>query len=344
MSISSIKKIIAGIILVLIIATMANFVVEIPFIESLKLSPLIIGIVLGMLVANTLGFLVPASCAEGVGFCSKRLLRIGIALFGFRISLQDVMSVGVSALIIDALVVTLTLILGVFLGRLLRMDSKTALLTSVGSSICGAAAVLGAEPVVKAEPYKTAVAVSTVVLFGTLAMFVYPACARAGLFDMTAQQLSIYTGATLHEVAHVVGAGDAMNSATVDIQTNAVIVKMIRVIMLAPVLLVLSYILSRKESSEQTATSGARPRVSVPFFAIMFVVVICFNSLNLLPAFLVEWLNFTSTALLTMAMTALGLNTTIAQMRKAGWKPFLLALILFFWLVFGGYWMVKLIA
>ncbi len=344
MSTSSIKKLIAGIVLVLFIATIANFTVEIPFIQSLKLSPLIIGIILGMLVANTMGFLIPNSCSAGIGFCSKTLLRIGIALFGFRISLQDVMSVGISALLIDALVVTITLILGVFLGRLLRMDSQTALLTSVGSSICGAAAVLGAEPVVKAEPYKTAVAVSTVVLFGTLAMFVYPACYRAGLFDLTAQQLSIYTGATLHEVAHVVGAGDAMNSATVDIQTNAVIVKMIRVIMLAPVLLVLSYILSRKEAGNQEKASSARPRVSVPFFAVMFVVVICFNSLNLLPATLVEWLNFTSTALLTMAMTALGLNTTIAQMRKAGMKPFLLALILFGWLVFGGYWMTKLIA
>lgn len=334
----------AGIVLVLIIALIAHFSLQIPVISSLKLSSLIIGIVLGMLVANTMGSLIPQQCATGVGFCAKRLLRIGIALFGFRISLQDVLSVGLSALLIDALVVSLTLIIGVFVGRLLRMDSQTALLTSVGSSICGAAAVLGAEPVVKAEPYKTAVAVSTVVLFGTLAMFIYPACYRAGLFDLSAQQLSIYTGATLHEVAHVVGAGDAMNSATVDIQTNAVIVKMIRVIMLAPVLLVLSFILSRKEAQSQAGEAGARPRVSVPFFAIMFVVVICFNSLNLLSEAVVNALNFTSTALLTMAMTALGLNTTISQMKKAGWQPFLLALILFIWLFFGGYAMVKLIA
>lgn len=336
-----IKELSAGIGLVLIIALVAYFSLQIPLISSLKLSSLIIGIILGMLVANTMGAFIPKQCSEGIGFCAKRLLRIGIALFGFRISLQDVMSVGVSALVIDALVVSLTLILGVFVGRLLRMDSQTALLTSVGSSICGAAAVLGAEPVVKAEPYKTAVAVSTVVLFGTLAMFIYPACYRAGLFDLTAQQLSIYTGATLHEVAHVVGAGDAMNSATVDIQTNAVIVKMIRVIMLAPVLLVLSYILSRKGTEGE---SGKRASVSVPFFAIMFVLVICFNSLNLLPESIVNGLNFTSTALLTMAMTALGLNTTIAQMKKAGWQPFLLALILFIWLFFGGYWMVKLMA
>ncbi|MFI3242782.1 MAG: YeiH family protein [Akkermansia sp.] len=344
MSDTSNRKLIAGIVLVLILSTLANFVAGIPFIQSLQLSPLIIGILLGMLLTNTVGFMIPDRCAIGVGFCSKRLLRIGIALFGFRISLQDVMSVGVSALLIDALVVSLTLIFGVIIGRLLRMDSQTALLTSVGSSICGAAAVLGAEPVVKGEPYKTAVAVSTVVLFGTLAMFVYPACYRAGLFDLTAQQLSIYTGATLHEVAHVVGAGDAMNSATVDIQTNAVIVKMIRVIMLAPVLLVLSYILSRKASPSDASATGSRPRVSVPFFAVMFVVVIGFNSLNLLPQTVVGWLNFTSTALLTMAMTALGLNTTIAQMKKAGWKPFLLALILFAWLFFGGYWVVKLMA
>lgn len=335
------KGVASGILFVFIVAALATLSADLSWNSSLKLSPLIVGIVLGMLIANTLGFLVPVRCAAGVGFCSKRLLRIGIALFGFRISLQDVMSVGLSALLIDALVVSLTLVLGVMLGRLLRVDAQTALLTSVGSSICGAAAVLGAEPVVKAAPYKTAVAVSTVVLFGTLAMFIYPACYHAGLFDLSAQQLSIYTGATLHEVAHVVGAGDAMNSPSVDIQTNAVIVKMIRVILLAPVLLVLSYLLSRKGSEDVT---GSRPRVSIPFFALMFVVVIGFNSLDLLPAVLVNVINFTSTALLTMAMTALGLNTTIEQMRQAGWKPFVLALLLFIWLFFGGYWMVKLLA
>lgn len=340
----------AGIIFVLLFSILAGYLATISWIAALQLSPLILGIVLGMLFGNTLRSRLPEAWNPGIGFCAKTLLRIGVVLFGFRISLSDVVSVGLSALIVDSLVVVLTLVFGVLLGRVLRMDSQTALLTSVGSSICGAAAVLAAEPVVKGESYKTAVAVSTVVVFGTLAMFIYPACYRAGLFDMNAQELGIYTGATLHEVAHVVGAGEAMNtsgplceavqSGVVNIQKNAVIVKMMRVMMLAPVLLVLSLLLSRK----QVDASGKCPRVSVPFFAVMFVVVIGFNSLELLPQSVVGFLNATSTFLLTMAMSALGLNTTIAQMKQAGWKPFVLALLLFIWLFFGGYWMVQLFA
>ncbi len=339
----------AGLLFVLLFASTAGYLAEISWIKALQISPLILGIILGMIYGNTLRSQLPSEWNAGIAFCAKTVLRIGVVLFGFRISLQDVVSVGVSALIVDTIIVCFTLIIGVLVGRLMKMDSQTALLTSVGSSICGAAAVLAAEPVVKGEPYKAAVAVSTVVVFGTLAMFIYPACYRAGLFDMSASQLGIYTGATLHEVAHVIGAGEAMNtsgplldavqSGAADIQKQAVIVKMIRVMMLAPVLLVLGFILSRK----QLDASGKRPRVSVPFFAVMFVVVIGFNSLNLLPKAVVDLLNASSTFLLTMAMTALGLNTTIAQMKQAGWKPFVLALILFAWLFFGGYALVQLV-
>lgn len=341
----------AGVVFVFLCAATASSIASLSWVKALQLSPLIVGIILGMIYANTLRAALPTEWNGGISYCAKQVLRIGIVLFGFRISLNDVISVGTSALIIDALVVLLTLALGVGLGRLLRMDAQTALLCSVGSSICGAAAVLAAEPIVKGAPYKTTVAVSTVVIFGTLGMFLYPFFYRAGLLDMSAQELGLYTGGTLHEVAHVVGAGEMMNtsgewrelvaSGAANIQREAVIVKMIRVMMLAPVLLVLGMILSRLQAKDET---GARPRASVPFFAIMFMVVIAFNSLQLLPESVVQFLNATSTFLLTMAMTALGLNTTFAQFKQAGWRPFVLALGLFIWLIFGGYLLVKLFA
>ena len=162
-----------------------------------------------------------------------------------------------AALLIDLIVVSLTILLGAGLGRLLKMDRDTALLTSIGSSICGAAAVLGAEPVVKSKPYKAAVAVSTVVIFGTLSMFLYPALYRAGMLNLTTEQMGLFTGATLHEVAHVVGAGNAMGQAISD---PAIIVKMIRVMMLAPVLVILSIILARRDSAAgETAKNVKSP-------------------------------------------------------------------------------------
>lgn len=97
---------------------------------------------------------------------------------------------------------TVTILGGVLLGRLLKIDRDTALMTSTGSAICGAAAVLGAEPVVKCEGYKTAIAVSTVVIFGTLSMFLYPLMYRTGMLDaLTDTGVAVYTGSTLHEVA-----------------------------------------------------------------------------------------------------------------------------------------------
>ena len=322
-----------GVLLMVALAVVATLLAQLEWIQQLRLSPLVVGIVIGMIFANTLRKKLPSGWGPGIVFCSKQVLRTGIVLFGFKITLTDVLAVGLPAIVTDVAVVSLTMIFGVLLGRWLKLDSQTALLTSVGSSICGAAAVLGAEPVVKAEPHKTAIAVSTVVIFGTLAMFLYPTLYRAGVFDMDVRQMGIYTGATLHEVAHVYGAGEAMDAAAdeagiavlqSDIRSNAVIV-------------IMAIFLSRKNS----AGENERSKISIPVFAFLFLVVIGFNSLDLLPAPVVSGILTVDSFLLTMAMTALGSETSFDKFRKAGARPFILALMLFVWLIFGGYWLVK---
>ena len=273
----------------------------------------------------------------GITFCTKFVLRAGIILYGFRLTYQQVMQIGLPAIVIDTIIVLFTIIIGVTFGRMLKMDRDISLLTSTGSAICGAAAVLGAEPIVRSEPHKTAVAVSTVVIFGTLSMFLYPVLYRSGVFDLTPEQMGLYTGATLHEVAHVAGAGNAMGEAISD---PAVIVKMIRVLLLAPALLVMSIVLARIPA-KSAGTTECRRRVTIPWFAVGFVIVIAFNSLNLLPRETVDTINTFDTFLLTMAMTALGAETSIDKFKKAGSRPFVLALILYAWLVIGGYLLVK---
>lgn len=335
------SEFLSGVVLIVLFACTATLIAGFEWVKLLRLSPLVVGILLGMVYANTLRSQVPSGWAPGINFCTKQVLRTGIVLYGFQITLGDVMAVGLPALLVDVVVVCFTLLFGVLLGKLLKMDYQTTLLTSVGSSICGAAAVLGAEPVVKGAPYKTAVAVSTVVIFGTISMFLYPALYRAGLFDMSAEQMGLYTGGTLHEVAHVYGAGEAMDAASqagaASIKRPAVIVKMIRVILLAPVLIVLAFVLSRGRADG----AGARQRIKVPLFPFLFLLAIAVNSMGILPRWGVEAICSLSTFLLTMAMTALGVETSIDKFRRAGAKPFLLALVLFLWLFFGGYWLVK---
>ena len=312
-------NILHGILLIALFSCAAFYLADTQPARSLSFSPLILGILLGMLYANSLRNHLPETWVPGILFCSKQLLRAGIVLYGFRLTFQSVAAIGAPAIGIDAAVVAGTLLLGVLL----------ALLTSTGSAICGAAAVLGAEPVVKAAPHKTAVAVSTVVIFGTVSMFLYPALWRAGILGLTPEQMGLYTGATLHEVAHVVGAGNAMGA---EIADGAVIVKMIRVMMLAPVLLVMSLLLARR-----TKGGAGRAKVTIPWFAFGFLAVIGFNSLDLLPEAAVAGINSFDTFLLTMAMTALGAETSIEKFKRAGAKPFLLAGLLYLWLLGGGY-------
>lgn len=171
----------------LVIATMsvaAWYIATLPAVKALSFSSLIIGILIGMVYANTLRNRQPKEWDGGIKFCSKRMLRLGIILYGFRLTFQDVIAVGPKAVLIDCIVVIVTILLGVWMGRQLGIDRETTLMTSTGSAICGAAAVLGAESIVKGKPHQTAVAVSTVVIFGTLSMFLYPIMYRSGLADL----------------------------------------------------------------------------------------------------------------------------------------------------------------
>ena len=166
-------------------------------------------------------------------------------------------------------------------------------------------------------------------------MFIYPALYRAGIIDLTPEQMGIYTGSTLHEVAHVVGAGNAMGK---EISDAAIIVKMIRVMMLAPVLVARTAVKAVGNAGKAT---NERRKITIPWFAFGFLAVIGFNSLDLLPTPVVTTINNIDTFMLTMAMTALGTETSIEKFKKAGAKPFLLAALLYIWLLGGGYLLAK---
>lgn len=325
-----------GILFMALFACAAFFIGQAQLMRDLSFSPLIIGIVLGMIYANSLRNHLPETWTPGIQYCSKSILRLGIILYGFRLTFQDVVAVGMAGVLVDLIIVTVTILGGVWIGRLLKMDRDIALLTSIGSGICGAAAVLGAEATLHTKPYKTAVAVATVVIFGTIAMFLYPVAYRSGILGLDATQMGIFSGSTLHEVAHAVGAGNAMGD---EIAGISIIVKMIRVMLLVPVLIILGWWAASKVKSG-SSKEGKR-KVAVPWFAFGFLLVIGFNSFNLLPEAVVGWINDFDTFLLTMAMAALGAETSFDKFKKAGAKPFILAFCLFIWLMGGGYLLAK---
>lgn len=343
-----------GLLFLIVLTLLVHALSLVPFLHDLRLSPMVLGVIVGMILANTVRSQFPESWDGGLKIASKQILRAGIVLYGFRLSFDTLLAVGGGAILIDVIIVAGTLILGNYLGRALGLDKDERLLISSGSAICGAAAVLATEPVVGAKPHKTVVAVATVVLFGTLSMFGYPLLYRAGLLDaLSPQAVGVYTGSTIHEVAHVVGAGAAMTpdlqSSSVDIAGIATMTKMLRVLMLAPVLMILGYIMRR--GSADSATSG---KIQVPWFAFYFLIAIGINTLlgmgaehiGQVPAYhqLTHIIEVIDGFMLAMAMTAIGLDATFAKFRQSGAKAFLLALGLCVWLVGGGYILARLLA
>jgi uncharacterized integral membrane protein (TIGR00698 family) len=302
------------------------------------MSALTLAILIGIILGNSVYPRVAAVSATGVQFSKQNLLRLGIILYGFRLTMQQIGEVGVAGVVIDALVLCSTFGLALFLGvKVLRLERDTAILIGAGSSICGAAAVLATEPVLQARSDQVTVAVSTVVVFGTLAIFLYPLLFQLNLhwqvLDVAPATFGIYIGSTLHEVAQVVAAARSVGE---EAANSAVIAKLVRVMMLAPFLIALSAYVARSRRSASTNTPAASGRLAVPWFAFIFIVVVGFNSLALLPPALVGVLIDIDTVLLAMAMAALGLGTRWSAIRQAGARPLLLAALLFVWLVGGG--------
>ncbi|AKA37659.1 YeiH family protein [Yersinia ruckeri] len=331
----SLTRFIPGLVLTGILTAVAIHVGNMPWFVNLGLGALTLAILFGILLGNTLYPWLQTPCSAGVLLAKQQLLRLGIILYGFRLTFQQVADVGATGMLIDLLTLSSTFLLACWLGRkVFGLDRQTVMLIGAGSSICGAAAVMATEPVLKADASKVAVAVATVVIFGTLCIFVYPWFYQLNLhyqwLPFTQETFGIFAGSTIHEVAQVVAAGHAIGS---EAENAAVITKMIRVMMLAPFLLVLSgYLSHNRHPSAQNQKSA----ITIPWFAVIFIAMAGFNSLHLLPEPVVNHLITLDTILLAMAMAALGLTTHIGSIRQAGVKPLLLALLLFIWLIVGG--------
>ncbi|WP_211470422.1 YeiH family protein [Collimonas humicola] len=335
----------AGLALSGLIAAAAIAAARIGWLQAHGFSALTLAIVIGMLVGN-LGYrhIAPA-CAPGVNFSKQNLLRLGIILYGFRLTFQDIGHVGLSGVLIDALVLCSTFGMALLLGtRVFKLDRNTAMLIGAGSSICGAAAVMATEPVLRAHPAQVTVAVATVVVFGSLAIFLYPLLYQLNLHwqFLAASPLAygIFTGSTVHEVAQVVAAARAVSP---DAANTAVIAKMVRVMMLAPFLMLLSAYVAKNAAKKsagagnsRSAKSSGAGRLAIPWFAFGFVAVVALNSLAALPSALVAHVNDADNVLLAMAMAALGISTHFSSIRTAGIKPLLFAACLFGWLIVGG--------
>lgn len=326
-----------GIFFVALFSLASYHIASFQIIKNLKLGPVIIGLLLGSIYANSLGQTLPPEWKPGINFCKKNILNLAIIFYGVRLTFQDLMQVGLGGFFACFLVVLSTLAIAFFLGRYwFNLDSELAILIAAGSSICGSAAILATGSILNSKSHKNIIAVAITFLFGTAGMFLFPLVYRLGLLPINEDLFGIFLGATLPSVGNVAAAGAAISEI---VEKNAIIVKMMRVMMLVPFLMLLGLYESRDNTvfhQPEPINTQPEKRILIPWFAILFMVVIAVNSWLRPSPEIVGFINSADKFGLTMAMTALGIETSTKKIQGVGLKPIYLGLIVSSWLVVIG--------
>lgn len=253
-------------------------------------------------------------CRPGIEFCSKTLLRTGVALLGARITFEQITSLGAAPLLTVVGALLLTVLFGWGLSRWLRRPAAEGVLSGGAVAICGASAALAISavlPQTKDNERFTLLTVVGVTALSTLAMIIYPMLVK--LFGLTPTEAGVFLGGTIHDVAQVVGAGYLVSTETGDVAT---IVKLTRVACLVPVVLALAVIFQSRTGQTELVTPPL-----VPFFLVGFVWLMLANSFGFIPTQAAEWINSVSRGCLVTAIAALGVKTSFQSLAQLGWQP-----------------------
>lgn len=257
-------------------------------------------------------------CIAGIEFCAKTLLRGGVALLGFRITVTQIEALGAMPIAIVFCSVVLTISLGVLAARLLGLSYFFGVLASCSVAICGASAALAVAailPFYKDKERDTIFVVVIVTALSTSAMIFYPVLVQQ--LGLDAESMGIFLGGTIHDVAQVVGAGYTISSEVGDVST---VIKLFRVALLVPVVIFFSLLL-RKQHGDQRQRSWLQV---VPGFLVAFALFVIINSLGLVPIAVGEHLSELSRWMLVLAIAALGVKTSFQELGGVGVKPMIL--------------------
>lgn len=281
---------------------------------------------MALLLGMALNFLsVEGVCKPGIEVAARQVLRIGVALLGLRITLDQVTALGWQPVLMVVGAVVFTILIGVVLARWMGYRVFFGLLTGGAVGICGASAALALSAALPHHPLKEKATLFTVIgvsTLSTLAMVVYPLLTHE--LGLTNAQAGFFIGATIHDVAQVVGAGYSISRDAGDIAT---LVKLVRVAMLLPVIALVAWVTARHMASENNGQTHFERPPLLPGFAVAFAVLVVINSTGWLPQMLVQAGQATSQWCLIAAMVAIGMKTHLKDMLNVGWKPIALMVI-----------------
>ena len=257
-------------------------------------------------------------CVAGLEFAASAVLKLGVALLGLRIASEQLLGLGLVPIAIVLTAVVTTIGIGMLAARLLRLPTAFGILSGGAVAICGASAALAISSVLpRSERLErdTILTVVVVTTLSTIAMVLYPLLANA--FGMDEQAAGILLGGAIHDVAQVVGAGYTISEDTGDIATY---VKLLRVAMLLPVVLLIAFLVSQRAKASGAAQAG------VPYFLFAFAALVFVNSAFSIPDGVTALVSDTSRWLLVTAIAALGAKTSLKQIFQVGWRPVALVL------------------
>ena len=331
---SAILATLPGLLLACAVATSGYLLRRLP--GMTPFSPLILAILLGTALHNLIG--TPAFARSGVTFSMRQLLRVGIILLGFQLTITELIEVGSRGFLVIAATLVATFAFTLWMGKLLGVDRKLAQLIAAGTSICGASAVIAANTVTNAHDEDVAYAVACVTVFGSVAMFTYPLLPE--LLHLDPHAFGLWSGASIHEIAQVVAAAFQDGKAAGEFGTIA---KLSRVILLAPTVIALGAMTARNTARHDAAAMASSPRPPMPWFVLGFAALVGLNSLIAIPAADKIWIASLTTFLLSVALAAMGLETDIRKLTAKGFRPALLGALAFLLIASFSLSLIKLI-
>ncbi len=267
-------------------------------------SALTVAVVLGVAVGGRL----PAGTREGLGWATKKFLRLGVVLLGLQLGLGEVFGLGAGKVLAVVVTVLVAFFGTLLLGRLIRVSRGLALMVATGFSICGASAIAAMDSVTESDKEDVATAVTLVTLYGSAAIALIPFVGQA--LGMSPERLGSWAGLSVHEVAQVVAAASPAGAGAVAI---AVVIKLTRVVLLAPMVAGVSIV--RRRRGETTA--GKRPAI-VPLFVLGFLAMMLVRSSGIVPSAALSVVKVVTTLLFAAALFGLGSGVRIGALLRAG--------------------------
>ncbi len=319
-----IKKIFPGLLFTLLIGAFSMLISDI--IPGDLLGSSVLALLLGMLfnpIIKKFSFL-----SDGIQFTSKRILKIGIILMGVTLSFSQILTVGKYALGLMCFTLFTAFGGGYLLGRLFKVNWKLSSMLSASTAICGGTAVATLGPAIEAEDRDIAYAISATFLFDLLTVIIFPWLGN--LMGLTDTSYGLWVGTAVNDTSSVVAAGYGFSEAA---GSFAVIVKLTRTLFIVPIVLIFSIIHARKKvklGQKQPTIQMEKPKLIniFPWFILMFIAVVAIKSTGLIPKPAVTGISMLSKLFMVMALGAIGLKTSLNEVKGVGWKPMLLGVMI----------------